>query len=67
MHTKSIRSELKYAIDMFLVLNPPVAAILKAWLTASKSVIPAAQSERKMTNANAKYTPVITRITFVEL
>ena len=42
-----ISCESKDAIERFLVLNPPVAAILNAWFTASKSGIPDAQRARK--------------------
>ena len=34
------------AIDAFLMLNPPVAVTLSAWLAASKSGMPASSSEK---------------------
>ena len=36
-------TELNAPMDMFLVLNPPVAVTLMAWLTASKGLIPASR------------------------
>jgi hypothetical protein len=54
MVTIVISVESKAAIERFLELNPPVAAILKAWFTASKRGIPAAQSARKEETASAR-------------
>ena len=49
------------------MLNPPVAAMLNAWLTASKSDIPEAQSARVEVRVSPRYTEVITHTTFEEL
>ena len=48
-------------------MNPPVSAILKAWLIASKNGILAAQSARQVVIVNHRYTEVITQTTFEEL
>ena len=62
-----ISCESNDAMDRFLVLKPPVAAILNAWLTASKSGIPDAQRARKDEAARVRYTAVMIQTTFVDL
>ena len=67
MVTRLIRSDWKYPIERFRVLNPPVAAMLNAWLTASKKGIPAAQRDRHDTTVSPRYTDVMTQTTLEEL
>jgi hypothetical protein len=62
-----IRSDWKCPTERFLVLNPPVATMLKAWLRASKHGMPAIQSERKHASVRKQYTTVIIQIIFADL
>ena len=49
------------------MLNPPVAAMLNAWLSASNDVIPAAHNERKIMTVSITYTFVMTAIVLDDL
>ena len=60
-------SEPKAPTDRFLVLKPPVAAILNAWFTASKRGIPAAQRLRRAARVRETYTVVMILTTLVDL
>ena len=53
-------------MERFLVLNPPVAAILNAWFKASKKDIPAAHSDRHVATVSPRYTMTMTDTTFEE-
>jgi hypothetical protein len=65
--TTSIKTESKAAIERFLELNPPVAAILNEWFIASKRGIPAAQKARHEVIVSPRYTDIITQTTLVDL
>ena len=47
-------------IDVFFVLNPPVAIVLNEWLIASNGVIPAAQRQKNSAIVRPMYVNVIT-------
>jgi hypothetical protein len=50
--TKFIASDPKAPTERFFVLKPPVAAILKAWFTASNNGMPATHKERNVATVN---------------
>ena len=54
MVMRSIGAELNDPIERFLVLKPPVAVTLMAWLMASKGLIPASRYIRKEATAIPK-------------
>ena len=54
--TISILKESKAIKEAFLVLNPPVATILNAWLTASNGVMPARHSDTNARMVMPRYT-----------
>ena len=62
----SIAGESKYATEEFLVLNPPVATVLKEWFTASKKDIPASMSNNVSSTASPTYTKAMTCTVFME-
>ena len=65
--TASTAAESKAAIDMFLVLNPPVDTTLIAWHIASKGLIPASMYARNESSTSTMYTYANMNTTLLEL
>ena len=66
MMIMSIAAESKYAMEEFFVLKPPVATVLKEWLTASKKDMPASIRSSVSVTARATYTNAMTWTVLME-